>query len=442
MTKVLHINDHNLIVQNSLQDDGAILQRSRGYAWLKGDEVIFDLASDAQNPENNCRLAPQEINTRYWQQCAQTSIGANAAGMRHSADLIWKHLTSLKDNGGWDSLALVVPANYRDSHLQLLLGIAQAVGVKVTTITSKPVYAASVSQGSNLPKRHLDVQLHQTVVTTLSEENGFVKLTDSSINTDVSIQSLQENVLKALQKSFISNDRFDPLHDASTEQQLFDQLFEVVTKVIRNGKAVVGVEHNSQLYSTTLQLGDLEEALAGLIDLIQAQNAHVMVDLNDSFDVSHLSELSSAEISWQGDPEPLDAALLVNASDNLIYKSALPFRAKSKTIKTKSEPKNIQAGQVNDSKDYAATQKQSLKAGNSATHLMQYGLAIPIDEASISIKDAVLTLSRSQAAAELSDLIEVEELDIINDKQRKNLQANDRLMSPLADGVITAIRVE
>ncbi len=442
MTKVLHINDHNLIIQNSLQENGAVLQRSRGYAWLKDDQVIFDLSADAQSPEQNCRLAPQEINTRYWQQCAQTSIGANAAGMRHSADLIWKHLTSLKDNGDWDSLALVVPANYRDSHLQLLLGIAQAIGVKVTTITSKPVYAASVLQSGSLPRFHLDVQLHQTVVTTLREEDGFIKLVDTSINTDVSIHSLQESVLKALQKSFIGNDRFDPLHDASTEQQLFNQLFEVVAKVVRNGKAVVGVEHNSQLYSTTLQLVDLEEALAGLINLVQAQNAHVMIDLNDSFDISHLSEWSSAEVSWQGDPEPLDAALLVNASDNLIYKSSLPFRAGSKTSKTKSESGNMQAGRVNASIDSAAPLEQSLKSGNSATHLMQFGLAIPIDEASISIKDAILSLSRTQTALELPDQIEVEELVVINDKQRKNLQANDRLMSPLADGVITAIRVE
>ena len=79
MTHILYINDNNLRLQVFGGDANAEnIIHSKGYAWLKGDQVVFD--TDKENaPIKFCRLAPQEINNRYWQQCEKSSISSNAA---------------------------------------------------------------------------------------------------------------------------------------------------------------------------------------------------------------------------------------------------------------------------------------------------------------------------------------------------------------------------
>jgi len=81
MTHILYINDNNLRLQPlGAEASAENIIRSKGYAWFKDEQVVFD--TDKNNaPIKFCRLAPQEINNRYWQQCEKSSISTNAAGM-------------------------------------------------------------------------------------------------------------------------------------------------------------------------------------------------------------------------------------------------------------------------------------------------------------------------------------------------------------------------
>ena len=135
MAALIHINDNNLVIQQ-----GETLSRSQGFAWLKDGEVYFDLQSQ-NNAVANCRIEPQQINTRYWQQCEQTSIAANDSGMRHAADLIWRHMGELKKVHALDQVVLVVPSHYQASNLELLLGIAGSCGLRVVGLLNKAVFA-------------------------------------------------------------------------------------------------------------------------------------------------------------------------------------------------------------------------------------------------------------------------------------------------------------
>ena len=76
MTDVLHINDNKLLLQQSGPHFA-----TQGYAWLAGDQVSFDLGTNADHSAvKRCRVAPQEINNRYWMQCDQSAISSNAGG--------------------------------------------------------------------------------------------------------------------------------------------------------------------------------------------------------------------------------------------------------------------------------------------------------------------------------------------------------------------------
>lgn len=466
MSHILHISDHNLLLQrldsasfNAASDNDTQIARSQGYAWLKDDKVLFDVNSD-DKPVAHCRIAPQQINSRYWQQCAQTAIASNDAGMRHAADLIWKHLAELKAKYALATMAMVVPANYRDSHLQLLLGVAKATGLDVSALISKPVLAAqtqSLGQGYAV---HVDIQLHETVISTLEITDEKISLVDVDVKPELGIHSLQESLLHALQANFIRTDRFDPLHDADTEQQLFNQLPEIVASAVKGEKSTVGVQHQGKLYSTVIASGEIESALSDLISqLNKLDSKPLLVDTNASFNLHSLPSLTSRAITWVNDGNTLAAGLLlhdaINTKDtngNVVFQTSLTNLSAGEPSDggaNAGDGTNTKAAGLPVGSEPSADNSGAAKSAQSsvpirtltATHLMQFGLIVPISLAHISTDGAVLVLTKSTNASDVNALLKDGKLQIVNDQERTALLANDRIMSPLADGVITAAAI-
>lgn len=443
MSHILHINDNNLLVQQISEGRMVLLLRSQGYAWLKEDQVIFDLEDD-NHPAKHCRIAPQEINNRYWQQCAQTAIAGNGAGMRHAADLIWKHLGALKSKLDINSLAMVVPANYRDSHLQLLLGVAKANDLVSPGLVSKPVLAAQQERFPIGTATHIDLQLHQTVVSTLTVSATEVTLSDVVIKTDLGIHALQESLLRNLQVAFIRSERFDPLHDATTEQQLFDQLPAIIASLANGDKVSVGVEHQGKLYSTSVDRNEVEDAFIEFNALLKENVGNVIIDTNAAFDLSGLQGLANQALVWAtGAPslnlESFGSDGADGTEEALLYQTSLPSLRKSTVDTVRPLP-------AKKSHTERVKKTEPLNDGaTSVTHLMQKGVAIAINQVCVNVDNAILSINSHESVSDLDDMLKNGQLEIVNDAARSSvaeLRANDRLVSPLADGVLTALRVD
>lgn len=433
MVHALHINDNNLVLQSLSGSTDPVLQRSQGYALFEGDSVLFDIDGDTP-PVSQCRKTPLQINSRYWQQCAQSAISENAAGMRHAADLIWKHLGAFKEKYSLSELALIVPANYRDSHLQLLLGVAKANDLAITSLISKPAWSARQSRINAPTMTHIDVQMHQTVVSTITVSDSQVALDNVKVVADMSLVNVQEALLQSLQSCFIREDRFDPLHDAGTEQQLFDQLPVLVERAINNQKNNVGVEHNGKLYHAVIEPKQLQSALAPLLDLVeQYRSQPVLVDVNTEFDVSGL-ELEN--VTWVADIDPLEPSFAQSADQdgNVVYRTSLPAlqlvtsESSKSTEAELSEPQN-------------QTEAVAGVAAGLASHVMLKGVAIAIAQADIGLIGTELVLSKNQRGGNFAKKLNEGELQIINEVGRTSIKPNDRLISPLGDGVITALQL-
>lgn len=443
MIHALHINDHNLLVHGA-----DVVVRSQGYAWLKDDSVLFDCNSD-QAPVNSCRLAPQQINSRYWQQCEQSSIASNGAGMRHAADLIWRHLSELKNKHDLDQVVLVVPSHYQAANLKLLLGIAKSSGLRVVGLVNKAVAALREHPGAATNCTHIDVQLHQSVVTQVSVTEGLVKSASVEVVQSVGIQTMQDALLKAMQESFIQNDRFDPLHYAETEQQLFDQLDAVAKELQASAKAVVSVQYQDRLHRSSVDSKLWSATLAPLFNLLLAQsvaNQAVFVDLNGAFDNCVLPELIGNNVSViSALPElDLESFTLSDPDDaTFVYRTELA-RVSSKQASSKTSVSAAKQGKPSITHSKAqqpANQPVSVDASDtSATHLLQFGIAVAISQAELRTDSNQLTLHESSSGNALS-LLQAGQVYVMNDESRRELQPNDRLGSQLADGVITVIRV-
>jgi hypothetical protein len=455
MVDALHINDNNLVLESA-----GHRSVSQGYAWLKGDQVLFDL-DQLDSPVSHCRVAPQQINNRYWQQCEQSAIPANGAGMRHAADLVWQHLNQLRQQKNLTDLVLVVPSHYRESNLQLLLGIAKACQLEIKGLLNKAVLALQNELQADGEFWHFDVQLHQTVCSRIRRATGLVSLVEVEILSDVGIYLMQEALLKGLQNNFIRNDRFDPLHDAATEQQLFDQLPNIAMQLADTGKASVGLEHQSRLHNTTLDAKEWQALLAPfsdrLIDVSRSADASY-IDFNAAFAHAGLDLLTQAGFIQIHEAVNFCLSEVVIASDsgNIVYRTDLPIlKPSEKAIKNDDISKkaieqsklavNRAAADLNDKQTKAKEIASRLSFNAdvslpSVTHLLCGGKATLLANAYITTERGVLGLQQA-AQGNVQQLLSSGGLFILNDEGRVELKINDRMGSNLADGVLTVIQV-
>lgn len=431
MINALYINDNNLVVHIEAEAaDSRRYSSLKGYAWLRGDKVVFDSDAD-DSPVRNCRIAPQEINTRYWQHCDQNTIAANGAGMRNAADLIWRHLNELKHQHQLQDLVLVVPSHYREANLQLLLGVAKSSGLEISGLVNKAILALSSHAATESDYLHVDVQLHQTVVSAVKVEGGLIKLGSVDVLQDVGIHTMQEALLKGLQQNFIRNDRFDPLHDAATEQQLFDQLSDIALQINESGKANIGLQHQGRIHSSSIDAKEWDALLTPFVDRIlevskQRDPSTVLVDLNAAFESTVPAILEAARVTvLQGVPVLTPDVKRSTDDGSLVYLTELPAATITQAATKKSRP------------DVPAA--KSSTPTNQATHLLFAGRAVPIDSA--EVVSAANTLRVKPGSPNVMPLLANGKLFIMNDESRKELRVNDRIGSQLADGVITVIQV-
>jgi hypothetical protein len=71
---------------------------------------------------------------------------------------------------------------------------------------------------------HLEIQLHQALVTELSAHDGTVELQRSTPLPGCGLLQIQERLVEIIAAEFVRQTRFDPRRKAATEQQLYDAL--------------------------------------------------------------------------------------------------------------------------------------------------------------------------------------------------------------------------
>jgi hypothetical protein len=214
MAALLDILDSEL----RLWHDGRAV-RSPGYALLDGDSYRY-----GEDARGNARRQPRNVNTRYWWQLGTRPLQPALGPARHTADLVHGHLLALHEEAGKPGeLVLAVPESLHKEQLSLLLGIIRACPFDAVGIANRSLLVAA-AHGASGPVCHLELQLHQALLTRLAVEADELRVTGEQVLTGCGLLALQENLVEAIARSFIENTRFDPRRQAETEQQLYDSL--------------------------------------------------------------------------------------------------------------------------------------------------------------------------------------------------------------------------
>ncbi|HKI73387.1 MAG TPA: hypothetical protein VJ998_02000, partial [Pseudomonadales bacterium] len=199
--------------------DGEVAIESPGYAVLDGDRLLV-----GDEGIRNARLLPRWTNNRFWNQLGTEPMPNGTETLRHHADIAFAHLEQLwhQVNGQADQVILAVPGFYSRAQLGLLLGMARECNMPIGGIVDSALAAVSPSP-AHRTILHLEIFLHR-ITLTLLQADSTLRFIESVTISETGLFTLWDRWANIIASQFIQTSRYDPMHQAVSEQALYDAL--------------------------------------------------------------------------------------------------------------------------------------------------------------------------------------------------------------------------
>jgi len=266
----VEINDTGLLLARTGADgvSAVVGEESPGFALLHQGRV--HVGAEAARLH---RVAPLHAQNRFWHALGLDPLPWSTRGFATAADLAHAHLASVLEPGlsaGDQELLLAVPSGYTREQLGLLVGIASECGVVVRGLVDAGLAAASTVAPSPC-MLHLDLHLHQASATLLetSRTDGTLRRTRYELLPGAGQLAFRQAVAATVATTFVRDTRFDPLHQAATEQRLHDLLPAWLQALATTEETEAEIEFGAMAYRIRL-------ARAQVVDAVEALTTEVM----------------------------------------------------------------------------------------------------------------------------------------------------------------------
>ncbi len=202
-----------------------VIAASPGFALLKEGAVLLGAEAERQH-----RIYPTQSHARFWHELDMKPL-PGAGRIRHHADLAWFQLQELARQAELDGEAIfAVPGHYGNEQLGVLLGLARQCPFELVGIVDSALAAASEAAEECVV--HVGLHLHQCLLTRMRRKEGGLGGDSSAelvVQKVVQVpqfgrQQLLDALLRIANDAFVRQCRFNPQHDASSEQQLYSLL--------------------------------------------------------------------------------------------------------------------------------------------------------------------------------------------------------------------------
>jgi hypothetical protein len=249
---VIELNDNEIRVGVN----GAIVQRSPGYALIDGDRIELGEAA-----VNQARLQPRAVHNRYWKNLNQDPLKYPTTRARHHADLAFAQLLAIHEQAGKPEQAIfVVPGTFSKEQLALLLGLVDASPFSAVGLVDSAVAALApvVGAGNYV---HIDIHIHETVLTRISVDNE-VKRISVNVIDGAGMAAIVDTCAHLIADLFIKEARFDPQHHPETEQALYEQIPACLSSLRSHNEVFLEIEYQQTQHQAKLPATLLFQALA------------------------------------------------------------------------------------------------------------------------------------------------------------------------------------
>jgi len=244
-----------------------------GCALLNGEGVVF--GSEAKSA---ARTRPAAFHDRYWLDLSDVPLANSVPPIATAADLAYAQLGHLwgRFGSGVTEVAYAVPAYWSREQLALLLGITQEAGIPLTGLVEIPV-AATRRHYPDYELIHIEAGLHATSLSRVGQEGSATVLEHEAIQK-LGTATMQRSCAEYFARRFLDCNRFDPMHDAASEQSIYDQLDDWIALLNRNFAAELNFTYKANQFTAQVSLAELQQWLQRRCQpLIQALRAKVSV---------------------------------------------------------------------------------------------------------------------------------------------------------------------
>jgi hypothetical protein len=279
----LELTDSGLLLARRRGEESEVLTEAPGFAVLEDDAT-----RTGGEAAGRVRLRPLLAHTNFWRGLSTEPLTRPSRLARTTADVAFAQAQAIlgarKSEG--ESVLLAVPAGYSREQLALLLGVINETGVRVSGLVDAALAACSLEAA---PARvlHLDLELHQAILTVLEYTGGErsgLKRSRYEIALRHGVLDIQQTLMQFIAETFIRKTRFDPLHDASTEQRLVDQLPGWLSQLRDQEQITVGIQFGDRPLEVEIERAQLIAAVephyVELLRLVQgARVAGMQIEL-------------------------------------------------------------------------------------------------------------------------------------------------------------------
>jgi len=260
----LEVNDSGIVAAGGdpvrLLDLDGQLRESPGFALPRKKGLLVGKAA-----ESKVHLFPREILNHFWD---QLNIEPLEQTGRHSpqnhAEIAYHHLSAiwqqLQSHG--DEIVMAVPSFFDRQQLGLILGISQELEMPVKGFVPLSM-AASADPCPGKMLMFLDIHLHRIEVIYL-EQGDHLTVRDSATTADKGLHHLHRGLVEIIAQQFVRLTRYDPFHQAASEQELYDRLPGILSHLQLNSSMIFEIAGGTSPYSITLQRDEIIQHAAPL----------------------------------------------------------------------------------------------------------------------------------------------------------------------------------
>jgi len=263
MAQILDLDDWAL----SLFAEGQLRYSEPAAALDTRENITFGKAALAE-----ARIHPRRVNQSYLSRLNAEPLPQSFHHARNHADLLYHHLRAVVQaypSLTRDPVLVCVRSATTPEQLGLVLGIAEECGIRIGAFVDRGVatiasLATSLGAGSGAGVG----RGREHVAFEFGAEQG--ELCHVNLGTEASrlrlrefpghgLNQIQDGWVNIIADYFIRNSRFDPLHAATTEQQLYDTVRAWFASGEQAG--TIALEHQQETRRIELQSDELRRKL-------------------------------------------------------------------------------------------------------------------------------------------------------------------------------------